>query len=264
MKSILLSALLALVAAPAWASAASLAIPAAEAERIGKLLWRNECGGTVEGLTSWNPGEHFASLGIGHFIWYPAGADQPFEESFPALLAFIRTRGTPVPGWLQETAHCPWPTRAAFLADNKSERMVSLRTFLKNTVGLQALFAAQRLESALPKMTAGLPSAQQQHVRTQFERMTTHPHGIYCLVDYVNFKGEGVRPTERHQNQGWGLLQVLNGMSGTAPGAEALREFSSSATEVLRQRVRLSPPERGEQRWLAGWENRCRTYLPPP
>ena len=45
----------------------------AELDRIGKRIWQNECGGTADGLTSWNAGENFASLGIGHFIWYPKG-----------------------------------------------------------------------------------------------------------------------------------------------------------------------------------------------
>ncbi|PWU11360.1 MAG: hypothetical protein C5B47_00975, partial [Verrucomicrobia bacterium] len=36
---------------------------------IGAQVWKNECAGTTSGLTSWNRGEDFASLGIGHFIW---------------------------------------------------------------------------------------------------------------------------------------------------------------------------------------------------
>jgi hypothetical protein len=42
-----------------------------QAQTIGRQIWKNECGGTQEGLTSWNKGEEFPSLGIGHFIWYP-------------------------------------------------------------------------------------------------------------------------------------------------------------------------------------------------
>src|SRR4051794_39519410 len=53
-----------------------------EAKRIGQKIWQNECNGTISGLTSWNAGEDFASLGIGHFIWYPEGRRGPFEESF--------------------------------------------------------------------------------------------------------------------------------------------------------------------------------------
>jgi hypothetical protein len=240
-----------------------MAISSQDAERIGKLLWHNECAGTVEGLTSWNPGEDFASLGIGHFIWYPEGRPGPFEESFPALVAFIHSQGAQVPEWLLRTPHCPWPNRESFLADRQSERMVSLRHFLRDTIGLQARFAARRLEQALPRMLESVPVERRHHITTQFQRLASHPHGLYCLVDYVNFKGEGIKPTERYQGQGWGLLQVLDLMEGSAPGPPALQAFSASATEVLRRRVRLSPPERNEKRWLAGWENRCRTYLPP-
>src|SRR5207302_9486803 len=57
-----------------------------EAAEIGRKVWRNECAGTVEGLTSWNAGQNFASLGIGHVIWDPKGVEGPFEESFPKLL----------------------------------------------------------------------------------------------------------------------------------------------------------------------------------
>ena len=42
-----------------------------EATAIGNKVWRYECGGRIDGLTSWNVGEDFPSLGIGHFIWYP-------------------------------------------------------------------------------------------------------------------------------------------------------------------------------------------------
>ena len=59
-----------------------------ETRRIGKKIWQNECDGTLAGLTSWNTGENFASLGIGHFIWYPKGVRGPFEESFPAFVDF--------------------------------------------------------------------------------------------------------------------------------------------------------------------------------
>ena len=39
----------------------------------GMKIWQNESGATVSGLTHWNEGEEFPSLGIGHFIWYPHG-----------------------------------------------------------------------------------------------------------------------------------------------------------------------------------------------
>lgn len=259
--------MLVVLGAGLWLNPAAWSIPpitSAEAERIGRLIWKNECGGTIQGLTSWNKGEQFASLGIAHFIWYPEGTTGSFQESFPALLAFIQSQGAKIPPWLLRARGCPWPDRETFLAARDSSQMTELRQFLRDTVGLQARFAAQRLENALPIMLESAPPSRHTHLRTQFYRLASHPHGLYCLIDYVNFKGEGTQPTERYQGQGWGLLQVLDALEGHEPGLPALHEFSAAATRILRRRVELSPPARGEQRWLAGWENRCRTYLPPP
>ena len=41
---------------------------------------------------------------------------------------------------------------------------------------------------------------------------------------------------------------------------DALTAFRDAAKQVLSQRVRLSPPERNEQRWLKGWLKRIDTY----
>ena len=53
--------------------AQSIRLSDSQAVRIGAKIWQNESGGTIAGLTAWNHGEDFASLRIGHFIWYPAG-----------------------------------------------------------------------------------------------------------------------------------------------------------------------------------------------
>lgn len=225
-----------------------------QALRIGKRIWQNECAGTVEGLTSWNKGEDFASLGIGHFIWYPKGKRGPFEESFPGLAAYLKANGVSVPSWME--GDCPWKTRSEFEADLSSERMKALRTLLAQTVGLQAKYAALRLEKALPKMLEAAPASQREEIRRNFYRVAAEPMGLYALMDYVNFKGEGVSPTERYKGEGWGLLQVLGQMK---PGP-ALASFSSAAAAVLRTRVKNSPPERNEARWLPGWMNRVKTY----
>jgi hypothetical protein len=230
--------------------------------RIGKKIWQNECAGTIAGLTSWNTGENFASLGIGHFIWYPKGVRGPFDESFPELVEFAAARGENLPEVVRANRNtgCPWSTKAEFTAATDSAQMKELRQFLVDTVPLQADFLVQRLQKALPKMLSGAPAADRANIQRQFERVATTPQGCYALVDYVNFKGEGVLETERYKGEGWGLLQVLQGMSGTASGAAAAREFSTSAGKVLSRRVENSPPERKESRWLAGWLQRVKTY----
>ncbi|MCA1658118.1 MAG: hypothetical protein LC627_02340, partial [Verrucomicrobiaceae bacterium] len=168
-----------------------------EALRIGKKIWQNECNGTISGLTSWNAGENFASLGIGHFIWYPKDQRGPFEESFPKLITFVSTRGAKLPDLLLANGDlpCPWNSHSEFQAAQQSSQMQQLRRFLANTVDLQADFMVQRLDRALPKMLEEAPSAHRGSVRQQFERVSRTAQGCYALVDYVNFKGEGVLHT---------------------------------------------------------------------
>lgn len=256
------TAILALIAAVATQSASAIELSRAESLRIGKKIWQNECAGTIAGLTSWNAGENFASLGIGHFIWYPAGVRGPFDESFPDLVSFASARGAKLPqvALANQNRGCPWKSRSEFLAATNSSEMKELREFLADTVDLQAQFLVQRLQQALPKMLREAPADTRANVQRQFERVGSTAQGCYALVDYVNFKGEGVLDTERYHGQGWGLLQVLQGMTGTETGPAAAREFSNSARKVLTQRVQNSPPERKESRWLAGWLQRVQSY----
>ena len=258
--AVLLAGVAALLAASAVAAPINLS--PAESMRIGRKIWQNECKGTVAGLTSWNTGENFASLGIGHFIWYPKGVRGPFDESFPELVSFAASRGAKLPQVVlaNRNSGCPWSTKAEFTAATNSAEMKELRQFLADTVPMQAEFLVQRLQKALPKMTAEAPAAERANIERQFERVASTPQGCYALVDYVNFKGEGVLETERYKGQGWGLLQVLQGMSGSGNGAAAAGEFATSAAKVLTQRVANSPPERNERRWLAGWLQRVKTY----
>jgi hypothetical protein len=233
----------------------------ADVLRIGKKVWQNECNGTIAGLTSWNEGEDFASLGIGHFIWYPKGQRGPFEESFPKLVSFISKRGAKLPTLLLGAGEkpCPWNSRTEFLRAQHSTEMNQLRRFLADTIDLQAEFLMARLESALPKMLAEAAPSDRANVQEQFERLTKTPQGCYALIDYVNFKGEGVLHTERYQGQGWGLLQVLEAMRGTSD-AGAVDEFARAARTVLTRRVQNSPAERHESRWLSGWIRRVNSY----
>ena len=141
--------------------------------------------------------------------------------------------------------------------------MNELRAFLKDTVPQQTEFIVQRLERALPKMLSEAPAGDRERVRRNFYAVGTTGNGVYALIDYVNFKGEGTNPKERYRGQGWGLLQVLQEMRGSPQGQAAAAEFSASAKRVLQRRVTNSPPSRGESRWLAGWMNRCATYARP-
>jgi hypothetical protein len=248
---------------PLWPSSVTgLTISHSDALKVGKKVWQNECNGTVSGLTSWNQGEDFASLGIGHFIWYPKGRQGPFEESFPKLVSFVSSRGAKLPTFLLGAGRgqpCPWNSRAEFLRAQNTAEMNQVRRFLADTVDLQAEFLVARLEAALPKMLAEAAPADRTNVQQQFERLTKTPQGCYALIDYVNFKGEGVLHTERYQGQGWGLLQVLETMRGNSDSG-APDKFAQAAKAVLTRRVQNAPPDRHESRWLTGWLHRVNSY----
>lgn len=230
---------------------------------IGERVFANECASKPACLTAWNAAEDFPSLGIGHFIWYRAGQEEPFAESFPALLAFLRARGAAVPAWIAaEQDEQPWPTREAFLADLEGARLTELRGFLLDHMDLQAAFIVERFEQARERLRAAADPAAWPVLEARFLAVANAapPQGLYALIDYVNFKGEGLAPGERYQGQGWGLLQVLETMRGDVT---PLDDFAAAASAVLERRVANAPAERGEARWLDGWRKRVASYRLP-
>jgi hypothetical protein len=239
-------------------SSEAITLSQGDALRIGKKIWQNECNGTVSGLTSWNEGEDFASLGIGHFIWYPEGKRGPFDESFPKLVAFMQDRHVALPDWLARADSCPWNSRSEFMNDQKSTRLTQLRQLLAGTVDLQTQFLIDRLQNALPKMLDQTAAPNRPKIEEAFRQVAGNSQGCYALIDYVNFKGEGVLPTERYKGEGWGLLQVLETMQTNE--SDPVKEFSRAAGSVLKRRVANSPPARHESRWLSGWLNRVNSY----
>lgn len=240
------------------------------ATKVGRQVWLNETGGNRDMITAWNEAEDFMSLGIGHFIWFPEGLDTRFAESFPKMLAFLRARGAKPPPWLDRdpVPPCPWTTRAHFKREFRGAKMSGLRSFLHDTVGLQAAYLVERMQDALPKILASLETEDERaHVRAQFKRVVAASPDLYPLIDYINFKGEGIAPSETYPNiktgvpEGWGLKHVLLQMKGTSPErSEVLGEFADGAAYVLKRRIRNNPPNK---RWEKGWLKRCETYRRP-
>lgn len=237
---------------------AGFALSATEAAEVGRKVWQNECGASISGLTSWNLGEEFPSLGIGHFIWYPEGVKGPFAERFPDVLAFLEAHQVKLPAWLNSNMACPWKSRDEFLKEQESRRMIELRDLLSSTVALQTEYLVQRMQKALPKMLEKAPEADRNKIKANFERMLkSGSKGVFALIDYVNFKGEGIVETERYKGEGWGMMQVLSSMPEEG---DPVKSFAESARAALTRRVANSPPARNEQRWLPGWTKRVNAY----
>ncbi|MGV3593560.1 MAG: hypothetical protein ACO1PZ_17890 [Gammaproteobacteria bacterium] len=261
MRALVLSAA---VAGSGAACAQAPALNAAELLWLGDRIFENECNSRPECLTAWNVGEDFPSLGIGHFIWYRAGQQAPFAETFPDLVAFMQARGVQPPAWIAASGvEQPWQDREAFLAAGAGAELTELRAWLAQHTDLQTAFIISRFDGALSRVLASAPAAEREALAAKFHAVAgaAPPYGLYALIDYVHFKGEGMKDSERYAGQGWGLLQVLQAMP--AQSARPLPDFVASARAVLARRVELAPAERNEQRWLNGWHARLQTYLPP-
>lgn len=230
----------------------------AELEHVGRLIFRNETGQQRDKLAFWNAKEEFPSMGIGHFIWYPEGFDGLFPDSFPGLIQFFKSQGIEPPTILT-VQKAPWHNRDAFEKARSRGELNEVIDFLESTKAIQVQYIFQRLEAALPKMMA--VSDKPDHLKQQFERIANSPNGLYPLIDYVNFKGEGLELVLEYNNVAWGLRQVLEGMSGTSTGVEAFKEFSRSCVEVLTNRVKNQPSTKREQSFIPGWTNRCNSYI---
>lgn len=237
-------------------------LTSAQTQWLGERIFANECNLKIPCLTSWNAGEDFPSLGIGHFIWYRQGQQESFVESFPTLLAFYEAQGVTLPRWLAELPerHSPWQNREEFEADLEGERLQSLRDFLYDTRDIQVQFIMARTQASLPSLLRNSDKPEQ--IQALFYEIAANspPLGMYALIDYVNFKGEGTAPSERYQGKGWGLLQVLETLLAHRDDSPIMPQFAVAARQVLANRVANAPKERNEERWLEGWFKRTSTY----
>ena len=229
-----------------------------ERVKVANKIWENECGSTLEGLIHWNRGESFGSFGIGHFIWYPEGERGIYEETFPGFLSFLEDKGEVIPPYLLKKG-CLWSSREEFLEKKEGREARSFRRFLYSTKELQLEFIEKRQEAVIKRMKAELIGAEKEAFIRAFEKIQRDPRGQFALIDYINFKGSGLDKKESYKGKGWGLLQVLLNLDVAAP--DVMDAFVLSAKELLEQRVKNSPKERGEVRWLPGWNNRLDGYL---
>jgi len=243
---------------------------------IAARIFENEAASQVRYLTFWGEGEDFPSFGIGHFIWFPANVDAPFDEQFPDMVAYVSQRAAsdqPLPEWMQKQLpfDAPWSSKDVFDKAWSSDEMTALREWLQATARWQARFIVVTFERRWQALE--IPLDRKVQMTALLQQLAGSAPGLFAIIDYYNFKGLGVNPRERYQGQGWGLIQVLQAMpasqlaidpeSGGLPidDAALVAQFSQAAAERLSLRVELAPPERNEKRWLPGWLKRLQAYL---
>ena len=236
-----------------------------ELRLISQHIYFNEASAKPENLMKWNDNEHFVSLGMGHFIWYPAGITQRFDQTFPDLITYLQDHQVRIPYWLLNAQNrgAPWPNKLAFLQSQDDPEVRELKRILLNTKELQTLFFFDRIHESIPTIVRQASETKRKIMIHNYNTMINTPNGWYPLIDYINFKGKGVKSTERYNNEGWGLSQVLQEMKPVNVGSQALQEFAKAALYVLKRRLNNAPVENNEENWLPGWKKRISTYTQP-
>lgn len=236
-----------------------------ELRMIGDKIFNNESGSDKEKLVHWNDNENFASMGIGHWTWYPEGRRAQFGNTFPQLLNYMEQNNVVLPDWLRQAKYrgAPWRSKSELMRVHNSPKVQQLKRILYETRDLQAKFILQRAEKAIPRLIKAAPASQRDRVLRNVKSLMNTAGGRYALIDYINFKGEGLHMNGGYHGKNWGVLQVLISMRPSPAGKPALNEFANAAMYVLERRVRNSPKSRNEARWLRGWNNRINTYRNP-
>ena len=222
-------------------------------DRIAEKIYQNECARKREYLVWWSENEEFPSLGIGHFLWLPNDLKVPFEASFKKFLDICIYNNIEIPQILSNyNDGCIWSDRNEFLDPKSSDQIEQIKVWLENTKDIQAEFLYQRALNMLEDIIEYDPAT-----RINIEKLLASDIGKFVVIDYINFKGSGLNFNERYKHQGWGLLQVLQSMKFNPDPVDA---FIQSAIEVLKNRIKNSPPERNEKVFLKGWIKRFESY----
>jgi hypothetical protein len=233
------------------------------------------------GITMWNEGEDFPSLGLGHYIWYTKDSNKKYTESFPKMLLSLYLQGFDI--FQLEIAgkeiafeiiagkrrplikgdhvvinSAPWKSKADFYADKKRLKLNSQLAQQENLYR-QANYQLHAFNREIELIL----STYQQEIRCKItktlEQLAKDVRAKTAMIDYINFKGNGLNPGERYQGQGWGLKQVLRKLV-ELEHPNSIESFIQAAKSMLDRRIRNSPPERGEHRWRRGWFNRLDLY----
>lgn len=245
---------------------------------LGYRMWHNYAGGTLEGLTKWDGSDadhEFMYLGIANNIWLPAGSSSMFQADWPTVAQRLQELGCKIKPWM--LGDCPWSSQEEFEADFNSKKMVWLREHLskKKLVRAQAFCVAERLQRSMDpnspdSLFNGLTDEQSALVQKNFDLVVhcSNPLGIYSLIDYVNYKGEGrLSGNEKFNNEGFGLLQVLLNMKTPEEGANditIMNAFVEGAKVTLHNRIinhKIQDPNSNDEQYWNMWVAHLNDYL---
>ena len=232
-----------------------IVIDASQAKSIGAKIAENENTNSRLNLIRWREEGEFSVVGIVPFVWYPQNQNN-MEMSFNDFLLYTAESHS-LPDWLASVRFPPWVSRADFLLSEHDVFKNRLRNFLQNSMSEQVKFLIMKLEEKLPSIIKAVDNPfAKMHVYENFYHIAAQENGVYALLDYFVFMGDGVADNKRYNNQGWGLLQVLEYMNGKEDNL--VLAFVKSADQLLERRVDNAPVD--ERQFLPQWRRRIQSY----
>ncbi|MBX9742927.1 MAG: hypothetical protein K2W99_05270 [Chthoniobacterales bacterium] len=193
----------------------------------------------------------FACIGIAQCLWNPVGTTSSFGEDWPATARFLKNHGIAIEEWM--LGPCPWSTEKEFNdALQNDPRLQRLITLLSTPAAIteQAHCIVENFKQAFSPISESsilknLPPGEAKLLAAYFWAVShcygdnCKPLGLFALIDYVHYKGEGLGGG--YNTQSWGLQRVLWNMQNVDPEFvhthTALETFIVSAKQVLEERI---------------------------
>jgi hypothetical protein len=193
--------------------------------KLAANVLRNETGCRPMDIVKWNKNENFPSLGLMHSIWFPPGVNHAYGQSFPEMWQFLRKKALaagspPVPAFMQsEKTGAAWAETEFRVPDRETaDEIATLKKFLAEPKVLewQKEFIVRRAQKSFSRVLAAIePGPKRQEAFSYLKRLLATDRGVISVIDYVNFKGEGLIPVKVDgftQPISWGFRPVLEKM----------------------------------------------------
>lgn len=276
-------------------------------KKLSEALYKNEADCKNHNLTHWGKNEEFPSLGLPHAIWYGKTSSKKYQEQFPELVRYLRKNSTAKIQWPEilnknPLPAAPWASQKEFseikklsleienvkdspqLAQLKSQKkslykdayeLFEIRYFLANPhiLELQAQFVIEKTFLSLHRILAASHRESPEATQSLYKKIQLllgTPEGVLAIVDYLNFKGEGLKVSERTPvgQHPWGLKTVLEIMPIHQP-TDINIQFTQAANCSLQRLAYYSgaadsPAQLQRYAWLnGGWKTRIESNYSP-
>ncbi len=216
---------------------------------LGHRLW--ETYNSEKKIILWDE-RGFACVGIAQFLWEPAGVNTIFGDDWRSCALALKSQGVALEDWMLGPS--PWSSEEEFnrAVEQHDPRLEQLRVSLSTPLVIreQARVIVERFQKALflnseNSILNNLPPGEAELLLANAKAVANvcdenqRPLGLFALIDYTHFKGEGL--DGGYNTQSWGLQRVLWNMQNIDPAFvrthSALEIFVASAEEILEERI---------------------------